>query len=380
MKEGIRDIRLNRLSLYQFKSYADASLEFDVAVVCFLGNNGAGKTNLLDAIHYLSFSKSYFNSVDAQNIAEGLDECSITGTFERGGLPEQMVCAWRKGQRKTLRRNGKEYDKLSQHIGLLPSVMITPYDIDLILEGSEVRRRFVDSTLSQVSPAYLEHLIQYNQALQQRNALLRQSARSTQLPDELLEPWDVQLIAHGEAIYEARNQFARAFTEVFAETYQALSQGREQPAFAYQSDLENDRLHELLTQSRQKDRMLERTTQGIHKDELNFLLDGRMLRKFGSQGQQKTYLIALKLAQLIYLREQTGLNPLLMLDDLYDKLDESRVHNLLHWLHNHHRGQLFITDTHPQRIPELLRRIGVEHEAWEVRDSRAVRINSAAVV
>jgi DNA replication and repair protein RecF len=364
MEHGLRDIQLTRLSLYQFKCYPEAHLTFSSPVVCFLGHNGAGKTNLLDAIHYLSFSKSYFNSVDAQNISSDKEECSITGEFVRGGQPELISCAWRKGQRKVLRRNQKEYDKLAQHIGLLPAVMITPYDVDLILEGSEVRRRFIDSTLSQISPAYLDHLVQYNQALQQRNALLKQLGRS--VTHDLTEPWDHQLAVHGEAIYAERSAFIEAFLPLFVQVYREISGGRETPSLRYSSDLHSGKLMDQLRDTLERDKALERTTKGIHKDELEFDLDDRMIRKFGSQGQQKSFLISLKLAQLMYLRDKSGMNPLLMLDDLYDKLDESRVHNLLRWIHDHHQGQLFITDTHPDRIPNLLKGLHISHEVWDV--------------
>jgi len=368
-----RDIRLNRLSLYQFKSYPEVSLEFDHAVVCFLGHNGAGKTNLLDAIHYLSFSKSYFHNVDAAHIATGGEESAITGEFIRGEFPELITCAWRKNQRKVLKRNHKEYDKLSQHIGLLPAVMITPYDVELILEGSETRRRFIDATLSQVSPVYLDHLLQYNQALQQRNALLKQSGKSGSHHEALFEPWDHRLSHHGEAIFNQRKEFVESFQTLFETVYLHITGGKETPSLKYLTDLEDGPLLTQLTACIQKDRMLERTTKGIHKDEIEFYLDHRMIKRFGSQGQQKSFLISLKLAQLMYLREKTGLNPLLLLDDLYDKLDESRVNNLLHWIGEFHRGQIFITDTHPDRIPALLSGLNLSFELWDVEDSKVVK-------
>lgn len=378
MEYGLRDIHLTRLSLYQFKCYPEAVLGFSQPVVCFLGHNGAGKTNLLDAIHYLSFSKSYFHSVDAQAILSGKEECSISGEFIRGGQPEVITCAWKKGQRKVLRRNHKEYDKLARHIGLLPAVMITPYDMELILGGSEERRRFVDSTLSQVSAPYLDHLIQYNQALQQRNALLKQLGRSGSFDPEVLEPWDHRLALHGEAIFTQRSAFFRDFLPLFIPVYRELSGDRETPSITYLSDQQQGPLSDQLREALPRDRVLERTTRGAHKDELELELDGFALRRFGSQGQQKSFLISLKLAQLLYLRDQTGMNPMLMLDDLYDKLDESRVHNLLRWIHAHHRGQLFITDTHLHRIPALLRSLGISHEAWEIDQAACRRMDDSA--
>jgi DNA replication and repair protein RecF len=375
MDSALREIRLHKLSLYQFKCYKEAFLEFSSPVICFLGHNGAGKTNLLDAVHYLAFCKGYFNPVDAQNIQTGSEECSISGEFLRGEFPEHIVCAWRKSQRKSVKRNQKEYDKLSEHIGLLPTVFITPYDTELILEGSEVRRKFTDATLSQVYPAYLDHLMRYNQALQQRNALLKQTGRSGSVPDLLFEPWDHQLALHGEAIHEFRRSFFEKFEPIFNRIYHQISQGKEIPSLRYVSDLSEGPLIPLLRDSMARDRALERTTKGIHKDELEFLLDGMMLRRFGSQGQQKSFLIALKLAQLIFLRDQTQLSPILMLDDLFDKLDEGRVLNLLQWIRLNHQGQLFITDTHHDRIPALLKKLEIPFEAWDVENANPVKRN-----
>lgn len=375
MDPGLREVRLHRLALYQFKCYPELQLDFEKQVVCLLGHNGAGKTNLLDAIHYLAFCKSYFNSVDAQNIRTGGDACSISGEFTRGGMPESIHVAWKRNQRKTVRRNQKEYERLSSHIGLLPAVIITPYDTDLVLEGSETRRRFLDGTLSQVDPVYLEHLVRYGQALQQRNTLLRQMARSGSFSESFFESWDYQLELHATPIHERRKAFFDSFSELFRGIYGWISGSREAPELHYETDMADEPLSVRLRAALPKDRALERTTCGVHKDDISFLLDGLSLKRFGSQGQQKSFLISLKLAQLLYLRNTSGWCPILMLDDLFDKLDEERVWNLLRWLRQEHPGQLFITDTHLERIPQLLTRLEMSFEAWEIRNASALRIS-----
>jgi DNA replication and repair protein RecF len=367
--EQMLRVKLERLTLYQFKNYASAELHFSAPVVCFLGNNGSGKTNLLDAIHYLSISKSYFNTADSQNIQHGEDQCSITGDFVRGEMPEHVVCTLRKGLRKVFKRNHKEYDRMADHIGLLPSVIITPYDAELIYDGSEVRRKFMDSTISQRSAIYLDHLIQYNQALQQRNNLLKQMAERNQFSEELLEPWDFQLTNHGNVLFEMRKAFAVEFAPLFERIYHFVTNGKEAPSVKYIADLDSSSFEELLTKSRQKDRVLQRTCVGIHKDELDFDLNGLSLKKYASQGQQKSFLISLKLAQLAYLKQHLKINPLLLLDDLYDKVDDGRVARLLLWLKENPCGHVFITDTNTERIPAILQSMHMDMQCFEVNDA-----------
>jgi DNA replication and repair protein RecF len=368
-------LSIAKLSLFQFKNYESIEINFDAPVVCFLGDNGEGKTNLLDAIHYLTSCKSYFNAVDSQNIKSGEDQGSIAGEFMRNYQPEMVHCALRKNQRKIFKRNHKEYDRLAEHIGFLPSVIITPYDIELILEGSEVRRKFVDITISQYSNKYLEHLVAYNQALSQRNNLLKSFGKSGKYTPELLEPWDFQLVQHATFIYEERLKFFEKFIPVFNGMYQTISNGKEQASLEYKSDLATDSLENLLLKNRDKDKFLERTSAGIHKDELEFLLDGHPLKKFASQGQQKSYLIALKLAQYLTLKQENEATPILLLDDLYDKVDETRVGNLLAWLHQNHRGQIFITDTHTDRIPALLSKMEAKFEAFHIQKNAASKMS-----
>ncbi|MCC6600790.1 MAG: DNA replication and repair protein RecF [Crocinitomicaceae bacterium] len=370
------NITIHKLSLYNFKCYIEGTFEFNERIVCLLGENGSGKTNLLDAIHYLCFSKSYFNSIDFQNITFGEDQTSISGVFSRGEYPEEIICAIRKNQRKIVKRNHKEYDRLADHIGLLPLVMITPYDSELILDGSEVRRKFLDATISQSSSRYLHQLVAYNHALQQRNNLLKQFSGKSSDITEFIEPWDMQLAQLGNHIFEERKRFFATFLPLFEEIYTAISGKKELPGISYDSDLEIDNMEHLLLKNRDRDRMLERTTAGIHRDELVFTLDGQPLKKFASQGQQKSFLIALKLAQCQFLRDIKHFSPILLLDDLFDKVDESRVTNLLHWIGNHHQGQVFITDTDLHRIPVLLNSLGLSGESWKIeRNLAATRIN-----
>ncbi|MFN0032261.1 MAG: DNA replication/repair protein RecF [Flavobacteriales bacterium] len=370
MEQG-KNITLQRLLLYNFKNYEEAELVFETErIVCLLGHNGSGKTNLLDAIHYLCFTKSFFNPADSQNITSGHEQGSIAGEFDKDGHHEHIQIALRKSQRKVMKRNFKEYDRLSEHIGLLPAVMLTPYDIALVWEGSEERRRFIDSAISQYSHAYLEHLVQYNHALLQRNNLLKTfSARGGYHPT-LLEPWDAHLIHHGSHLHSQRAAFLQSFVLVFKQVYDTISGGKELPDLLYASELNEKNFETLLLESADKDRVLERTTQGIHKDDLDFVLDGRTLKKYASQGQQKSYLIALKLAQLEWMKHNASLAPILLLDDVFDKVDEQRVKQMMHWLIENHSGQVFITDTHPERMPALLNELGAGHDVWQVSDGK----------
>lgn len=373
-QKDIFNLELKQLKLYQFKNYESIDLSFDKHINCFLGNNGEGKTNLLDAIHYLCFSKSYFNAVDAQNILNGEDQCSITGEFVRNNIPEQLHCAVRKGQRKILKRNNKEYERLSEHIGHFPSVMITPYDIELILDGSEVRRKFIDATISQYSSNYLDQLIQYNHALQSRNNLLKQMSKSNQFNPALIEPWDYRLDHHAKSLFAERLIFMDEFLPLFKEVYAFITSEKETPDIRYEHDDMSQGLLALLEKNRDRDRILERTTSGLHKDDLDFMLGGISLKKFGSQGQQKSFLIALKLAQYLIITRKSGIYPILLLDDLYDKVDESRVTNLLKWLTEHHHGQIFITDTHTDRIPALLSKLQASYRAFKIESNSSQTI------
>jgi len=357
---------LQQLSVINFKNYSEAELSFGDGVNVFAGNNGAGKTNLLDAIHYMALCKSYFNPVDSQQIRQGADFFMITGNFNKNGKPEAVACAVKRNQKKQFKRNKKEYQRLADHIGLLPLVMVSPYDISIIIEGSEERRKFIDNVISQTDNIYLDELIIYNKVLANRNAFLKVIADTGRYDPHLLSVLDEQLIASGNRIFEKRKAFMTAFTEVFNSHYQFVSDNAEQVELIYESQLLQDNLNSLLQKNIEKDRLMERTTAGIHKDDLLFSIHGMSMKKFGSQGQQKSFLIALKLAQYSFLTQQNGFKPILLLDDIFDKLDDQRVTKLMQMISNQDFGQVFITDTNVSRINDIFNRIGVEIRLFKV--------------
>lgn len=348
---------LKKLSVMNFKNFTEARLEFSPKFNCFGGNNGAGKTNLLDAIYYLSFCKSFSNPIDSHNIMFGQDMFMIQGVYQGDGHQDELYCGFQRQQRKVFKRNKKEYDRLSDHIGHYPLVMISPNDTQLILGGSEDRRKFLDGVVSQYNHEYLDHLISYNRALQQRNALLKTFAERGGMDADALEIWDEQLIAHGTFIFSERKAFFDAFMPVFRDYYLGLSAGREQVDIIYQSSLNETPLRDQLLQTRQKDLMAQYTTRGIHKDDLEFRIHQVPVKKFGSQGQQKTFIISLKLAQYAFTRKIKGFQPVLLFDDIFDKLDEMRVQELMQMVNHEDFGQVFVTDTHPGRLQQLLENI-----------------------
>jgi DNA replication and repair protein RecF len=357
---------LKNITLLNFKNYSSAELRFAKTVNVFVGNNGAGKTNLLDAIHYLCLCKSYFNPIDSQQIKANEDLFLIQGDFDRKEKNEKITCGLKRNQKKQFKRNKKEYDKLANHIGLFPLVMISPYDVNLIMDGSEERRRFIDNVISQTDSSYLDELIVYNKHLLNRNALLKQIAVTRKLDVMLLQILDEQLILSGNKIFEKRKQFLLDFIPLFDKHYNYITDGAEQVSLSYQSQLNDQDFETLLVQSIEKDKILERTTVGIHKDELLFAIGEMPLKKFGSQGQQKSFLIALKLAQYSYLQKFKGFKPLLLLDDIFDKLDDLRVHKLMEMVSHHDFGQIFITDTGRERVLSVFKEIKVDVTLFEV--------------
>ena len=359
---------LKNLTLLNFKNYNSADLIFSNSVTAFVGNNGAGKTNLLDAIHYLCLCKSYFNPIDSQQIKAGEELFLVQGDFVRDEKPEKISCGLKKNQKKSFKRNKKEYDKLADHIGLFPVVMISPYDINLIMDGSEERRRFVDNVISQTDSRYLDELITYNKHLLNRNALLKQVAATRTLDVALLQILDEQLVKSGNIIFEKRKQFLHNFIPFFDKHYQFLTNNAEQVSLSYQSQLNEQSFETLLANAIEKDRLLERTTVGIHKDELQFEIAGMPMKKFGSQGQQKSFLFALKLAQYSYLQNFKNFKPLLLLDDIFDKLDQNRIHKLMEMVSHHDFGQIFITDTDKQRVAKVFEQIAIDVDLFDVSE------------
>lgn len=344
---------LKKLSVLNFKNYAEAELEFSSHVNCFTGNNGEGKTNLLDAIHYLSFCKSFFNPVDSQNILHEAPFFLIQGSYDVDGQEEEIYCGLKRNQKKQFKRNKKEYTRLADHIGLFPLVMISPADSELVTEGSESRRKFMDGVIAQFDREYLEKLIQYNRILSQRNMLLKQIAGNVSFDKDALEIWDVQLIEYGEVIHQKRQKFISDFIAIFQKYYAFISGKQEEVSITYLSHLNSAPFPEVLKKALQRDLVMEYTTVGIHKDDLEFKIDGYALKKYASQGQQKSFLIALKLAQVDFIKQIKQVTPILLLDDIYDKLDDRRVKHLMELVSSDQFGQLFITDTHPGRLAEL---------------------------
>jgi DNA replication and repair protein RecF len=359
---------LQQLSFINFKNYAEAEITLADGVNAFVGNNGAGKTNLLDAVHYLSLCKSYFNPIDTQQIKQGTDFFMINGVFQKNGSKEVVACGVKRNQKKQFKRNKKDYQRLADHIGLLPLVMISPYDISIIIEGSEERRKFIDNVISQTDHNYLDELIVYNKVLANRNSLLKQIADTGRYDPELLAVFDERLIVSGKRIFQKRSAFMESFTSIFNKHYQFISADAEQVELIYESQLLKDEFASLLTNSMERDRVLERTTTGIHKDDLQFNIHGMPMKKFGSQGQQKSFLIALKLAQYTFLTVKNGFKPLLLLDDIFDKLDDNRVTKLMQMVSDNDFGQVFITDTSLSRVERIFEEIKVKVKLFKVAE------------
>ncbi len=369
------NISLQALHLVNFKSYQDLEIKLSSKINCFVGANGSGKTNLLDAIHYLSLCKSYFTATDSLNIRHGEDFFLVQGEFELDDIPEAISCGFKTGQKKVMKRNKKNYDKLSEHIGLIPLIIASPSDAELIYGGSDDRRKFMDGAISQYNSQYLDALIKYNKALAQRNSLLKEFGRTGNSDSDMLEVWDGQLCLFGETIYKVRKQFVEELTGVFLEFYQHISSGSEQVQLVYESQLDTASLDMLLKHSVQKDLALEYTTTGIHKDDLVFMQNGYPMKRVGSQGQQKTLLVSLKLAELSLLRNKTGKQPLLLLDDIFDKFDALRVMQLIKLVSGQNFGQIFITDTDRNNITELLKEITSDFKIFEISTNGVSEIN-----
>ena len=348
-------MRLKHLSLVNYKSFDSKSITFDPTINCLVGKNGVGKTNILDAIYHLSFGKSYFNPVATQNIKHGSDFFMIEGTFDKNGREEHILCSYKKGTKKVIKRNGKAYERFSEHIGLLPLVIISPADRDLIVEGSETRRKFMDGVISQNDKSYLQTLIGYNKTLAQRNALLKYFAANGTFDKDTLGIYNGQLHEMGTIIHDRRQQFIEGYRPLFEKQYETIAGKKEDIALHYESKLAKTPLKELLEEALSKDKVLQHTTVGIHKDDLNFTIGGHPIKKFGSQGQQKSYLIALKLAQFETIKTQSETTPILLLDDIFDKLDEQRVAHLVALVQDQFFGQLFLSDTHGDRTEKVVK-------------------------
>lgn len=356
---------LSKLYLLDFKNYKEISIELQEGINCFVGENGEGKTNILDALHYLSLCKSAFQSTDSLNIRHGQSLFAIQGTFQLDGREEKINVGFKKGTGKQIKRNQKEYDRLADHVGLIAVVMISPYDMTLVTGFGEDRRRFVDSVVAQYDREYLENLMNYNRLLSQRNALLRHMAAEGNRKSDTLDILNMQMEAPALHIHEKRKAFFSAIEPVFQELYGELSGGKEKVKLTYRSHLNGSSASEQFRESFGRDLMLQHTSRGVHRDDLVFLLDKHPVKRIGSQGQQKTYLIALKLAQYRFMRSK-GLPPILMIDDVFDKLDENRVAALMKLLTMEEQGQVLITDAHHSRLPDILNALHVGHKIFHV--------------
>ena len=354
---------LKKISLFNYKNISEANFEFDSKINCFVGKNGVGKTNLLDAIYHLANGKSYFNPLAIQNIKHGEEFFVIDGEFEKSERNEQIVCSLKKGNKKILKRNGKNYEKFSDHIGFIPLVIISPADNDLIVEGSETRRKFIDSVISQLDMVYLQQLIHYQKIISQRNALLKYFALNQIFETDTLHIYNEQLHSYAQIIFEKRKQFLQDFEPIFNKHHQVITSSQETVQIKYESQLFENNLKTLLEQNISKDRVLQYTSSGIHKDDLLFEIDNYPIKKFGSQGQQKSFLIALKLAQFEFVKKKSGEKPILLFDDIFDKLDESRVEKIVSMVNNDDFGQLFISDTHPERTETIVKST---HQSYKI--------------
>ena len=354
------------LKIINFKNHSEKSFDFSSEINCFVGNNGAGKTNILDALHYISMGKSFLGNSDFQNIKEDENFFSIESEIKGEEKNDIIKILLQKETKKIIKKNEKTYERMADHIGFLPSVMISPYDANLISDGGESRRKFLDTMISQTDSEYLFNLIQYQKTLQQRNALLKYFQKNRTFDIDSLEIYNEPITKFGTQIFKKRQLFVEAILPTIQHFYTIISKGNEKVTVIYESDLNEDNFENLLTKNLEKDRQLTYTSKGIHKDDLRFEMNGNLIKKFGSQGQQKSFLIALKLAQIKRIKEITNKNPILLLDDIFDKLDDNRVSQLIELVNEQNFGQIFITDTHKERTESVVKRINEESKIFEI--------------
>lgn len=367
---------LKRISILNYKNLAEVDLTFSSKLNCLFGQNGMGKTNLLDAIYYLSFCKSAGNPNDSQNMLHEADFFMIQGFYEMGnGEMEEVSCGMKRRQKKQFKRNKKEYQRLSEHIGLIPLVMVSPDDQALILGGSEERRRFMDVVISQYDKEYLNDLIRYNKALAQRNTLLKNEGP---VDEELFLAWEEMMAQSGEAVYRKREAFVKQFIPLFQRYYAFISEEKEQVELTYNSHACSGDLLQQFKDLRERDRLIGYSTHGIHKDELEMHLGGFPIKREGSQGQNKTYLVALKLAQFAFLQNMGGRLPLLLLDDIFDKLDAQRVEQIVKLVGGPDFGQIFISDTNRENLNHILHKVGGDYRIFQVTNGTVEMVEESA--
>ena len=357
---------ITNLKIQNFKNHQEQDFDFSKQINCFVGNNGVGKTNILDALHYLSMAKSFLGNKDLNNIKIEEDFFTVEGTVDDGEKENIIKIQQPKDAKKIIKKNDKSYERISDHIGFLPSVIISPYDSNLISDSGESRRKFLDAMISQTDSDYLFNLIQYQKTVQQRNALLKDFSKNRYFDGDNLEIYNEPLIKFGSKIFKKRREFTDSIVPLIQNYYEIISKGKEKITVIYESDLSDNNFGTLLDQNLEKDRMLTYTSKGIHKDDLLFEMNGISMKRTASQGQQKSFLIALKLSQMNRIKELTGKTPILLLDDIFDKLDDSRVSQLIELVNQEHFGQIFITDTSRERTENVVKRINEESKIFDL--------------
>ncbi len=362
-------MNLQKISLINFKNYENLDIDFSSKINCIIGNNGTGKTNLLDAIYYLSFSKSFISNIDSRNIKFDNNFFVIQGKYQRDNEIENIYCGLKKGKKKQFKRNNKNYIKMSEHIGLLPLVLISPKDSSLISDSSEERRKLINSVISQHDKAYLQNIIKYNRVLSQRNKLLKDFANTNSFNSDLLDFWDEQLVVLGNIIFAKRSEFIKNLKPIFQKYYTIISSNNELVELQYKSQLMDLKFSDLIKNSIEKDRILMYTSTGIHRDELLMKIGKHPLKYTASQGQQKTFLIALKLAQFEYLKNINNIKPILLFDDIFDKLDSKRVEQIIKLVSLENFGQIFITDTNSLNLANMI-------ENYQILDYKIFKIEN----
>lgn len=363
-------MHIEKLSLINFKNYENLSLTFSDHLNCIIGPNGSGKTNILDAIYFLSMTKSAHNPIDSQNIKFGAEYFSIKGTFNNKKSSDTIVCYFKEGEKKSFKKNKSDYGKLSEHIGSFPVVLITPYDSDIIRESSEIRRKFFDSILCQLDHDYMIDLVRYNKNLKQRNSALKNFSRSGKVNSTLLDAYNDVLIKLGERIFKKRKSFIDRNIETFDRNYKFISESREAVNIIYTSQFDCANPLAKFSEYKSRDLATERSNFGIHKDDFQFNIEGNHLKKYGSQGQQKSFSIALKLMQFEVLENDLDIQPILLLDDIFDKLDSQRIDKLLLMIKENKFGQVFLTDAIVDRTQTLLDKYDLNSNIYIVNKSK----------
>lgn len=357
---------VRKLTLTHFKNHSEKHFELSPQINCFVGNNGVGKTNILDALYYLSVGKSFLGNTDSQNIENDEDFFAIHAEVENQDKEDLIKIIYSKDAKKSIKKNEKAYDRMADHVGYLPSVIISPYDSNLISDSGESRRRFLDSMISQTDSEYLYDLIQYQKTIQQRNALLKYFSKNRTYDQDSLDIYNDPITQFGTKIFEKRKAFVDQLNPIIQHFYEIISGGKEKIDVTYESHLSEVNFTQLLEENRERDRQLTYTSKGIHKDDLVFEMNKILIKKIGSQGQQKSFLISLKLAQINRIKELTGKSPILLLDDIFDKLDDHRVSQLISLVNKENFGQMFISDTHRERTESVVKRINEESKIFEI--------------